>query len=50
MVNKTIPIFLACDDNYAPFLCTTMYSILLHTKSQIDFYVMDGDYGEFEEV
>ncbi len=42
MSDKTIPIFLASDDNYAPFLCTTMYSILLHTQSQIDFYVMDG--------
>ena len=39
---QSIPVFLACDDNYAPFLCTTMYSMLLHTKSKIDFYVMDG--------
>ena len=39
---ESIPIFLACDDNYAPFLCTTMYSILLYTKSNVNFYVMDG--------
>ena len=42
MTDKSIPVFLACDDNYAPFLCTAMYSMLLHTKSKIDFYVMDG--------
>ena len=41
-MDKSIPIFLACDDNYAPFLCTTMYSILAHTKSYIEFYIMDG--------
>jgi len=41
-MDSKIPVFLACDDNYAPFLCTTMYSMLMHTKSNIDFYVMDG--------
>ncbi len=41
-MNKVIPIFLACDNNYAPFLCTTMYSILLNTESDVEFYVMDG--------
>ena len=39
---QSIPIFLASDDNYAPFLCTTMYSILQNTKAQISFYVLDG--------
>lgn len=37
-----IPIFLASDDNYAPFVATTMFSILENTKSQINFYVLDG--------
>jgi len=37
-----IPVFLASDDNYAPFLATTMYSILQNTKSFIDFYILDG--------
>ena len=37
-----IPIFLASDENYAPFLCTTLYSILNNTKSCIDFYILDG--------
>ena len=35
--------FLAADDNYAPFVATTMASILKNTKSHIDFYVLsDG--------
>lgn len=46
MKTATIPVFLASDNNYAPFLCTTMYSILLHTKSHINFYVMDGGISE----
>ena len=37
-----IPIFLASDENYAPFLCTTLFSILKHTESFIEFYVLDG--------
>lgn len=39
---KNIPVFLASDDNYAPFLATTAYSVLSNTKSFIDFYVLDG--------
>ena len=39
---KNIPIFMASDDNYAPFLCTAMYSILENTDTPIDFYVLDG--------
>lgn len=38
----SIPIFLASDDTYAPFLCTTMYSILQNTKHTIEFYILDG--------
>ena len=35
--------FLAADDNYAPYVATTMASILKNTKSHIDFYVLsDG--------
>ena len=37
-----IPIFLSSDENYSPFLCTTMYSILEHTKSFIEFHILDG--------
>jgi lipopolysaccharide biosynthesis glycosyltransferase len=37
-----IPVFLAADDNYAPFVATTIASICYNTKSFIDFYVLDG--------
>ena len=37
-----IPIFLASDEKYTPFLCTTMYSILEQTNSFIQFYILDG--------
>lgn len=39
---KSIPIFLASDDNYAPYVCTMMFSILDNTKTKINFYVLDG--------
>ena len=37
-----IPIFLSSDNNYAPFVATTIASICDNTKSFIDFYVLDG--------
>ena len=37
-----IPIFLSSDNNYAPFVATTMVSILANTNSFIEFYVLDG--------
>lgn len=37
-----IPIFMASDDNYAPFLCSAMYSMLENTNSFINFYILDG--------
>ncbi len=37
-----IPVFLSADDNYAPFVATTIASICDHTQSFIDFYVLDG--------
>ncbi len=36
-----IPVFLASDDNYSPFVTTTMVSILIHTKEFIEFYILD---------
>ena len=39
---KTIPIVLPSDENYAPYLCASMYSILVHTKSFIKFFILDG--------
>ena len=38
----SIPIFLASDNNYAPFVATTMASILDNTNSFIDFYILDS--------
>jgi|GEM_PF-40378 len=40
-MNK-IPVFLASDENYAPYCATTILSILDHTKSFVDFYILDG--------
>ncbi len=42
-----IPIFLASDDNYAPFVATTIASICDNTKSYCEFYILDG--GILEE-
>ena len=39
---ESIPIFCATDENYAPFAALMMKSVLMHTKSFVDFYVMDG--------
>lgn len=37
-----IPVFLSSDNDYAPLVATTIYSILDHTKLHIDFYILDG--------
>lgn len=42
MTTANIPVFLASDDNYAPFVATTIYSILENTSSFVDFYILDG--------
>ena len=41
-----IPVFCATDENYAPFASLTMRSVLMHTQSFIDFYIMDGGIKE----
>lgn len=41
-----IPIFLSSDNNYAPFVATTIASICDNTKSFCDFYVLDGGITE----
>ena len=43
---KKISIFLASNNNYAPYLCVTMYSILCNTKSFIDFYILEDNIDE----
>ena len=44
--NEHIPVFVSSDNGYAPYVATTMVSILKHTKSFIDYYVLDGGISE----
>jgi len=37
-----IPVFLSSDDNFAPFVATTICSILDHTSALVNFYILDG--------
>ena len=41
-----IPVFLAANELYAPFIATTMLSILDHTKSFVDFYILTDGISE----
>lgn len=41
-----IPVFLASNDKFAPFVATTMASILANTQEYIDFYVLDSGISE----
>ena len=41
-MSENIPVFLASDNNYAPFIATTMASVCYNTKSFIDFYILDS--------
>lgn len=43
---KHIPVFFVADDYYAPFVATTMASILKNTKSFIEFYVINNGISE----
>ena len=45
MQNK-IPIFLSSDNNFAPFVATTIASICDNTKSFCEFYILDGGITE----
>lgn len=46
-----IPVFLASDDNYAPFVASTIASICDNTKSFIDFYILsDGITLENQDI
>ena len=37
-----IPVFMASDENFAPFVAITMASILKNTSSFVEFYVLDS--------
>ncbi len=39
----SIPVFFACDNEYAPLVTTTALSILAHTDSHVDFYLVCPD-------
>ena len=41
-MDNNIHIVCATDENYAPFASIMMKSVLMHTNSFIDFYVLDG--------
>ena len=41
-----IPIFLSADNNYAPFVATTIASICDNTSTFCDFYILDGGITE----
>lgn len=41
-MQNNIPIFLSSDNNYAPFVATTIASVCDNTKSFCEFYVIDG--------
>lgn len=41
-----IPVFLASDDKYAPFVAITIVSAMENTKSAVDFYILDSGLTE----
>ncbi len=45
-----IPIFLSSDNNYAPFVATTIASICDNTKSFCEFYILDGGISEDNKI
>jgi lipopolysaccharide biosynthesis glycosyltransferase len=47
--NSGIPVFLASDNNYAPYVATTIASVCYNTESFINFYVLDGGISDFDK-
>ena len=47
--NLHIPIFLASNNNYAPFIATVISSICYNTHYNIDFYVLDSNISSFNK-
>lgn len=45
-----IPVFLSSDDRYAPFVTTTIISIMSNTKSFVDFYILDGGISKINQI
>jgi lipopolysaccharide biosynthesis glycosyltransferase len=48
-MKNSIPIFLASDNNYVPYMATTIVSIAYNTKSKINFYILDGGIENFNK-
>jgi lipopolysaccharide biosynthesis glycosyltransferase len=48
-MKNSIPIFLASDDNYVPYMATTIVSVAYNTKSKINFYILDGGITKFNK-
>ena len=46
---QNIPIFLASNDGYAPFIATTIASICYNTQSFIEFYILDSGISNFKK-
>ena len=49
MQNKNIPIFLASNDKYAPFVATTIASVCYNTKSFCEFYILDSGISDLNK-
>ena len=47
---ERIPLFLSADNNYAPFVATTIASVLMHTNSPVDFYVLEDGITEANKI
>ena len=48
-MQNNIPIFLASNDKYAPFVATTIASICYNTKSFCNFYVLDSGISNLDK-
>ena len=49
-MNEHIPIFLASDNSFAPFVAVTIVSVMENTKSYIDFYILDSGISDLSKV
>lgn len=45
-MSEHIPVFLASDDKFAPFVAITIVSAMENTKSNVDFFVLDSGLSE----
>lgn len=43
---QIIPVFMACDENYAKYMSVAISSIIAGTREQISFYILDGGITE----